>query len=87
MFLEIVNLHFLADEYEAAKLLWAGGAERPVWRSNEPKQTGARSARARTRGQNPLVLNIHSATPIFLPKGYYFLIVPTLSDVSLQYHM
>ncbi len=49
---------FLADEYEAAKLGWAGGAERPNWRGNEPKKTGARSARARTRGQNPLVLHI-----------------------------
>ncbi len=28
---------------------------RPVWRVNEPKKTGARSAQARTRGQNPLV--------------------------------
>ncbi len=27
-----------------------GGAQRPVWRVNEPKKTGAR-----TRGQNPLV--------------------------------
>ncbi len=34
-----------------------GGAQRPVWRGNEPKKTGARSARARTRGQNPLVVN------------------------------
>jgi hypothetical protein len=33
-----------------------GGAQRPVGRGNEPKKTGARSARARTRGQNPLVL-------------------------------
>ena len=32
-----------------------GGAQRPVWRGNEPKKTGARSARARTRGQNTLV--------------------------------
>ncbi len=32
-----------------------GGAQRPVWRGNELKKTGARSARARTRGQNPLV--------------------------------
>ncbi len=32
-----------------------GGAQRPVWHSNEPKKMGARSARARTRGQNPLV--------------------------------
>jgi hypothetical protein len=28
-----------------------GGAQRPVWRVNEPKKTGARSARARTRPQ------------------------------------
>ncbi len=35
-----------------------GGAQRPVWRGNAPKKTGARSARARTRGQNPLVNNI-----------------------------
>ncbi len=31
------------------------GAQRPVFRGNELKKTGARSARARTRGQNPLV--------------------------------
>jgi hypothetical protein len=35
-----------------------GGAQRLVWRVNESKKTGARSARARTRGQNPLVYNI-----------------------------
>ncbi len=33
-----------------------GGAQRPVGRGYEPKKTGARSARARTRGQNPLVI-------------------------------
>jgi hypothetical protein len=32
-----------------------GGAQRPGWCGNEPEKTGARSARARTRGQNPLV--------------------------------
>ncbi len=32
-----------------------GSAQRPVWGGNEFKKTGARSARARTRGQNPLV--------------------------------
>ncbi len=36
-----------------------GGAQRPVRRGNAPKKTGARSARARTRGQNPLVINIY----------------------------
>jgi len=35
-----------------------GGAQRPVWGGNELKKTGARSARARTRGQNPLVNHI-----------------------------
>ncbi len=39
----------------AAKLR-RGGRAAPVWRVYEPKKTGARSARARTRGQNPLVL-------------------------------
>ncbi len=43
----------------SAKLRWAvGGAQRPVGRGNESKKTGARSARARTRGQNPLVVAI-----------------------------
>jgi hypothetical protein len=32
-----------------------GGAQRPVGCGNAPKKTGARSARARTRGQNLLV--------------------------------
>jgi hypothetical protein len=44
------------------KLRWAmggGGAQRPVWRGNEPKKTGARSARARTRGQDPLVIYVY----------------------------
>ncbi len=41
---------------EAAK--GGGSAQRPVWGGNELKKTGARSARARTRGQNPLVLDI-----------------------------
>ncbi len=31
------------------------GAQRPDWGGNELKKTGARSARARTRGQNQLV--------------------------------
>ena len=40
----------------AAKLRWArGGAQRPALQVSELKKTGARSARARTRGQNPLV--------------------------------
>ena len=59
LFLEIVNLYFLADEYEAAKLRWAGRARRaPFSMLMSPKKTGARSARARTRGQNPLVYHI-----------------------------
>ncbi len=43
--------------WRAAKLR-RGGAQRPVGPGNEPKKTGARSARARTRGQNPLVYHI-----------------------------
>jgi hypothetical protein len=33
-----------------------GGAQRPVLCVNELKKTGPRSARARMRGQNPLVI-------------------------------
>jgi hypothetical protein len=40
----------------AAKLQWAGGRAAPVGRGNEPKKTGARSARPRTRGQKPTSL-------------------------------
>ncbi len=32
-----------------------GGAQRPVLLVKEPKKTGVRIARARTRGKNPLV--------------------------------
>jgi hypothetical protein len=52
LFLEIVNFYIFEG---AAKLRWVGGAQRPVGHVNEPNKTGARSARARTRGQNPLV--------------------------------
>ncbi len=53
LFLEIVYSFILGG---AAKLRWSGGgAKRPDGHGNKPKKTGARSARARTRGQNPLV--------------------------------
>jgi hypothetical protein len=35
-----------------------GARSATVLHVKEPKKTGARSARARTRGQNPLVFNI-----------------------------
>ncbi len=35
-----------------------GGAQRPVFRNNKPKKTGARRAWAHTRGQNPLVYDM-----------------------------
>ncbi len=39
-----------------------GGAQRPVWHVNEPKKTGAR-----TRGQNPLVLDtLHPTSRVIL---------------------
>jgi hypothetical protein len=44
---------FLEYEEKAAKLGWVWGAQRPVWRGNEPKNTGAR-----TRGKNPLVYHL-----------------------------
>ncbi len=33
----------------------ARGAQHPVWHVNKPNKSDARSARARTRGQTPLV--------------------------------
>ncbi len=50
-----LDFFYFGGSGEAA--MGEGGAQRPVGRSNEPKKTGARSARARTRGQNPLVRN------------------------------
>ncbi len=62
--------HFVSGIFfilgDAAKLRWAGGggAQRPVCRVNKPKKTGASSAWARTRGQNPLVYHIFTLGPL-----------------------
>ncbi len=53
--LEIVDFLFWREQRGCDE---RGGAQRPVGRGIEPKKTGARSARARTRGQNPLVADI-----------------------------
>jgi hypothetical protein len=53
LFLEIVDFLFWREQRSCDG---RGGAQRPLGRGIEPKKTGARSARARTRGQNPLVL-------------------------------
>jgi hypothetical protein len=61
---EFDSFYFLSifgDRIRSSEAAMGGGAQRPVWRGNEPKKTGARSARARTRGQNPLV-------SIYLPE-------------------
>jgi hypothetical protein len=49
LFLEIFVLFIFGP-----KLREAGARSALFWRVNVPKKTGARSARARTRGQNPL---------------------------------
>ncbi len=54
LFLEIVHFSGMNKKQRSCDGWW--GAQRPVRRGNEPKKTGARSARARTRGQNPLVI-------------------------------
>jgi hypothetical protein len=54
----IVIMYFLGSNKKQRSCDGRGGAQRPVWHVNDPKQTGARSARARTRGQNPLVYHI-----------------------------
>ena len=45
-FVSAKSIFFLGggDEKEAAKQRWAGGAQRPVSRVNEPKKTGGGSA-------------------------------------------
>ena len=55
LFLEIVYFLFWGEQRSCDG---RGGAQRPVRRGNEPKKTGARSARARTRGKNPLFYHI-----------------------------
>jgi hypothetical protein len=55
-----------------------GGAQRPVRRGNAPKKTGARSARARTRGQNPLVLS-------YIYLGYFVCLCVTICCGTLSY--
>jgi hypothetical protein len=50
---------FLKNEKQRSCDGRGGGAQRPFWRVNEPKKTGARSARARTRGLNPVELYIN----------------------------
>ncbi len=66
-----------------------GGRAAPFWGDNELKKTGARSARARTRGQNPLVLDnsliflrLYS-NPLFAPI-IYLLFLKTLTQTLLQ---
>ncbi len=52
LFLEIVDFYF-----KGSIAMGGGGTrQRPVGRRSESKKTGARSTRARTRGQNPLVV-------------------------------
>ena len=60
------------------------GAQRPVLRSNELKKTGARSARARTRGQNPLVVIIFD-----IPESQFIERVAqdTVDPVCAQLHL
>jgi hypothetical protein len=61
-----------------------GGAQRPVWGGNEFKKRGARSAQARTRGQNPLV-NIYSPPQSAAPhNGRSADILPSLCLLSSQ---
>jgi hypothetical protein len=66
-----------------------GGAQRPVWRGNELKKTGAR-----TRGQCPLVKNIYhgyylvglfftrkTITKNILPEFYVYLFIEFISFI------
>ncbi len=56
---ELFVVYSECDETGAAKLRGAReGAQRTALQVSELKKTGAQSARARTRGQNPLVYHI-----------------------------
>ncbi len=80
LFLEIVCLLYFGVSSEAA--MGGVGAQRPVWHANDPKKTGARSARARTRGQNPLVVN----TTVILTtvsRQRLLLVLLTLSKICM----
>jgi hypothetical protein len=50
----IVYIFFRGRIRSSAAAMGGGGAQRPCFA--EAQKTGSRSARARTRGQNPLVL-------------------------------
>jgi hypothetical protein len=56
-----------------------GGTQPPVWHVNGPKKMGARSARPRTRGQNPLIPLLLESCGLFserlltlFPINYHF---------------
>ena len=55
---ELFVVYRECDEDRSSEAAMGGGAQRPVLCVNDHKKTGARSARARTRGQNPLVYHI-----------------------------
>jgi hypothetical protein len=54
--------HFFYFWGEAAR---GGGAQRSVWHVNVPKKTDERSARARTHGQNPLLVSVKATFKIW----------------------
>jgi hypothetical protein len=52
----ICSVIIIPNRKSKATIGGAEGAQRPILRVNEVKKTVARSALARTRGRNPLVL-------------------------------
>jgi hypothetical protein len=66
--------------------LGGGGHEAPLWRVNEPKKTGACRARARTRGQNPLVGNVWpKVRPIWIPNTVNLVLYLNRYVINLYY--
>ncbi len=61
-----------------------GARSAPFGGGNELKKTGARSARARTRGQNPLVLNVNLVK--YWPKNVYKNTVILFCDGDIKQH-
>jgi hypothetical protein len=84
LFLEIVYFFKLLGEQRSCD---GRGRAAPIWRVYELKRTGARSAQARTRGQNPLVpynppsWYISSNVDVHIDHIFFFLYYTTIISI------
>ncbi len=69
----------------------AGGGRSAPWGGNESKKTGAHSARARTRGQNPLVerdffVEYKRFEPRYIRSSFSFALLQNFSSLSVRFY-